>query len=82
MDRSLPICLRTDGEQATIGNGTHVAFEVENRAAVDAYFEAALADGGASNGPPGLRPEYDAQYYAAFVRGPEGNKTGLTFAAK
>ena len=72
----------TDGKQATIGNGTHIAFEVEKRAAVDAFFQAALANGGTSDGPPGLRPEYDAHYYAAFVRDPDGNKIeALTFAA-
>lgn len=71
-----------DGEQATVGNGTHIAFEVEKRAAVDAFFQAALANGGTSNGPPDLRPEYDAHYYAAFVRDPDGNKIeALTFAA-
>lgn len=71
-----------DGEQATVGNGTHIAFEVEKRAAVDAFFQAALANGGTSDGPPGLRPEYDAHYYAAFVRDPDGNKIeALTFAA-
>lgn len=71
-----------DGEQATVGNGTHVAFEVENRAAVDAFHQVALEHGGTSNGQPGLRPEYDAHYYAAFVRDPDGNKIeALTFAA-
>lgn len=71
-----------NGEPATIGNGTHIAFEVEKRAAVDAFFRAALANGGTSDGPPGLRPEYDAHYYAAFVRDPDGNKIeALTFAA-
>ena len=71
-----------DGEQATVGNGTHVAFEVENRAAVDAFYQVALEHGGTSNGQPGLRPEYDAHYYAAFVRDPDGNKIeALTFAA-
>lgn len=71
-----------DGEQATVGNGTHIAFEVEKRAAVDAFFQAALANGGTSNGPPDLRPEYDAHYYAAFVRDPDGNKIeALTFTA-
>lgn len=71
-----------DGERATVGNGTHVAFEVENRAAVDAFYQIALEHGGTSNGPPGLRPEYDAHYYAAFVLDPDGNKIeALTFAA-
>ena len=71
-----------DGKRATVGNGTHVAFEVEERAAVDAFYAAALDNGGTSNGPPGLRPEYDANYYAAFVRDPDGNNIeALTFAA-
>ncbi|WP_244606624.1 VOC family protein [Arsenicitalea aurantiaca] len=63
-----------DGEQATTGNGTHIAFEVEKRAAVDACYQAALANGGMGDGAPGVRPEYDAHYYAAFVRDPDGNK--------
>jgi catechol 2,3-dioxygenase-like lactoylglutathione lyase family enzyme len=74
--------LPADGNPATVGNGTHVAFELEKRAGVDAFFQAALANGGKSDGAPGLRPEYDAHYYAAFVRDPDGNKIeALTFAA-
>jgi catechol 2,3-dioxygenase-like lactoylglutathione lyase family enzyme len=45
----------------------HVAFRVGSRAAVDAFYAAALAAGGRSNGPPGLRPHYHANYYGAFV---------------
>lgn len=74
--------LPADGERATVGNGTHVAFELEKRAAVDAFFRTALANGGRGDGAPGLRPEYDANYYAAFVFDPDGNKIeALTFAA-
>jgi catechol 2,3-dioxygenase-like lactoylglutathione lyase family enzyme len=74
--------LPADGAPAAPGNGVHVAFEVEKRAAVDAFFRVALANGGTSDGEPGLRPEYDANYYAAFVRDPDGNKIeALTFAA-
>ncbi|RZF65100.1 VOC family protein [Sphingomonas populi] len=74
--------LPADGKPPTVGNGTHVAFEVEKRAAVDAFFRTALANGGDSGGAPGLRPEYDANYYAAFVLDPDGNKIeALTFAA-
>ncbi|MDO7842939.1 VOC family protein [Sphingomonas immobilis] len=74
--------LPADGEQATAGNGTHIAFEVERRAAVDRFFAMALANGAEGDGAPGLRPEYDANYYAAFVRDPDGNKIeALTFAA-
>jgi len=65
--------LPSDGKAATSGNGTHIAFEVEARSAVDAFFEIALANGGTSDGRPGLRPEYDPNYYAAFIRDPDGN---------
>jgi catechol 2,3-dioxygenase-like lactoylglutathione lyase family enzyme len=71
-----------DGGRASPGNGVHVAFEVERRADVDAFFRVALAHGGTGDGAPGLRPEYDGHYYAAFVRDPDGNKIeALTFAA-
>lgn len=73
--------LPADGGPATAGNGVHVAFEVEKRSAVDAFFNAAMAHGGTADGRPGLRPEYDQHYYAAFVRDPDGNKIeALTFA--
>ena len=32
----------------------------------------ALAAGGRDNGKPGLRPEYHAHYYAAFIIDPDG----------
>jgi len=51
----------------------HVAFLAERRSDVDAFFEAALASGGADNGGPGLRPEYHANYYGAFVLDPDGH---------
>ena len=43
-------------------------------AAVDAFHAAALADGGMSDGAPGLRPDYNERYYAAFIRDPDGNR--------
>ena len=51
----------------------HVAFVAPNRAAVDAFYEAAIRAGGKDNGIPGLRPEYHANYYGAFVFDPDGN---------
>jgi catechol 2,3-dioxygenase-like lactoylglutathione lyase family enzyme len=74
--------LPADGAAASVGNGVHVAFEVEKRSAVDAFFRAAIAHGGVSDGEPSLRPQYDANYYAAFVRDPDGNKIeAVTFTA-
>ena len=50
----------------------HVAFAASGRAAVDAAYEAALAAGGRSDGPPGMRPQYGKNYYAAYLLDPDG----------
>ena len=63
-----------NGQQATMGNGVHIAFLAPNRAAVDDFFLAALDQGGIEDGRPGLRTEYHPDYYGAFVRDPDGNK--------
>lgn len=60
------------GDNERTGEGTHVAFAVETRAEVHAFYAAALAAGGLDNGPPGLRPHYHSHYYAAFVFDPDG----------
>jgi catechol 2,3-dioxygenase-like lactoylglutathione lyase family enzyme len=54
------------------GEGNHIAFRADNRAQVAAFHAAALAAGGHDNGPPGLRPHYHPQHYAAFMRDPDG----------
>ena len=51
----------------------HLAFSAEHRQQVDAFYRAALEAGGKDNGPPGLRLNYHANYYAAFVIGPDGH---------
>jgi catechol 2,3-dioxygenase-like lactoylglutathione lyase family enzyme len=63
-----------DGQPATVGNGTMVSFLAETRTAVDAFYRAALANGGTDEGAPGLRPQYGPTFYAAYVRDPDGNK--------
>ena len=64
------LCLyRTDEKPAHL----HIAFIAESRQQVDEFYRAALGAGGQCNGPPGLRPEYSAQYYAAFVLDPDGH---------
>jgi catechol 2,3-dioxygenase-like lactoylglutathione lyase family enzyme len=52
----------------------HVCFSARNRTSVDAFHKAALAAGARDNGAPGLRPEYHAAYYAAFVIDPDGHR--------
>jgi len=51
----------------------HLALHSPSRAAVGAFHAAALQAGGKDNGKPGLRPDYGASYYAAFVFDPDGN---------
>jgi catechol 2,3-dioxygenase-like lactoylglutathione lyase family enzyme len=60
------------GQRGPVG-GAHVAFECDDRATVDAFHTAALAAGGTDNGAPGIRPQYDASYYAAYVLDADGN---------
>ncbi|MCK0140717.1 VOC family protein [Aliiroseovarius sp. F47248L] len=54
--------------------GTHVAFRAPDRNSVRRFHSEALKAGGRDDGAPGLRPEYNATYYAAFVIDPEGNR--------
>lgn len=51
----------------------HIAFRVDSRALVDAFYKAAIAAGGRDNGKPGLRPHYHPDYYGAFVLDPDGH---------
>jgi catechol 2,3-dioxygenase-like lactoylglutathione lyase family enzyme len=51
---------------------THIAFASPDRKTVDAFHAAALKAGGRDNGKPGLRPQYHANYYGAFVFDPDG----------
>lgn len=54
-------------------NGLHVALAAPDRAAVDAFYQAALAAGARDNGPPGIRAHYHPNYYGAFVIDPDGH---------
>lgn len=51
----------------------HLAFAAESHAQVDEFYRRAIAAGAKDNGAPGLRPHYHANYYAAFVIGPDGH---------
>lgn len=60
----------------TSGDGfreSHIAFRAPDRAAVRAFFEAAVADGAEILHEPRTWPEYHPNYYGAFVRDPDGN---------
>ncbi|MCK6551720.1 VOC family protein [Myxococcota bacterium] len=57
----------------TAASPIHFAFRVQHRGEVHAFYDNALRAGGTDNGPPGPRPNYGPDYYAAFVHDPEGN---------
>jgi catechol 2,3-dioxygenase-like lactoylglutathione lyase family enzyme len=63
-----------DGQVATPGNGQMIALLAASRDAVARTHATALAHGGSCEGPPGLRPEYHADYYGGYFRDPDGNK--------
>jgi catechol 2,3-dioxygenase-like lactoylglutathione lyase family enzyme len=63
------ILFQTDERPAHL----HLAFTADRRQQVDAFYRAALEAGAEDHGAPGLRPHYHANYYAAFVIGPDGH---------
>nr|WP_294504349.1 VOC family protein [uncultured Rhodopila sp.] len=70
----LLIGLPYNGEPAAPGNGQMVALLAPTRDAVDRSYAVAIENGGRCEGPPGLRPQYHANYYGAYFRDPDGNK--------
>ena len=52
---------------------SHVALRAPSREAVDRFHAAGLAAGGRDHGRPGLRADYGAGYYAAFLLDPDGH---------
>jgi catechol 2,3-dioxygenase-like lactoylglutathione lyase family enzyme len=74
---ALWLCEPFDAKPASVGNGTMVALQAKSWSDVDAFHAAAIANGGQSEGEPGLRPQYNDDFYAAYVRDPDGNKLAV-----
>ena len=75
-------CLHTVGTKPgrdRVTTGAHIAFRATDAGSVARWHEAALRNGGTDIGPPGLRPEYSGNYYAAFVLDPDGNNVEAVF---
>lgn len=53
-----------NGRPATAGNGVHVAFQAPDRETVRRFHKTAIENGGADEGPPGIRNQYNANYTA------------------
>lgn len=65
---------RPGSAPAVADSGTHICLRARTTEAVDAFHKAAIGAGGSDDGPPGMRPEYNDRYYAAFIRDPDGNR--------
>jgi catechol 2,3-dioxygenase-like lactoylglutathione lyase family enzyme len=74
---ALWVCLPFDGKPATAGNGSMVALATRSWQQVEDFHAAALAHEGICEGPPGLRTQYNPDFYAAYVRDPDGNKLAV-----
>lgn len=68
----------SEAAQGKVTGRNHLAFQAKDKAMVDAFYKAALANGGSDNGKPGQRP-YHPGYYAAFVIDPDGNNIEAVF---
>lgn len=68
----------SEAAQGVLTGRHHLAFQAQDRAMVDAFYQAALAHGGKDNGAPGERA-YHPGYYAAFVLDPDGNNIEAVF---
>lgn len=76
------INLRADLMLLPENSGAHICFRASSTDLVDAFYQAALAAGGANDGAPGLRPQHGEGYYSAFIRDPDGNRIeAVTFLA-
>lgn len=69
--------------RVTDDSGVHICLRASGKDVVDAFFAAAMQAGATSDGGPGMRPEYNEKYYAAFIRDLDGNRIeAVTFLDK
>lgn len=73
---SFSICLPYDGNQASVGNGSMIAFPVANAQEVHKVYDCAIENGATGEGAPGMR---SGGYYIGYFRDPDGNKLAAYF---
>lgn len=71
-----------DGREATVGNGSMIAFRVPTPAQVHALHSAGVAAGGTDEGAPGYRAQYSSNFFVGYLRDPLGNKLALFCTAR
>ena len=79
-DATLFVVRPYDERAATVGNGSMTALTASTRAQVDAAHAAGMAKGGTDEGAPGLRA-YGPNFYACYIRDPDGNKLSVVCKA-
>jgi catechol 2,3-dioxygenase-like lactoylglutathione lyase family enzyme len=63
---------QADAEKPVTRN-LHIGFAARSRDEVRAFWQAGVDAGHPSDGEPGPRPQYDPDYYGAFLLDPDGN---------
>jgi predicted lactoylglutathione lyase len=71
--------IRQANDTTQLSRAVHIAFAARSEQSVKDFHSAALAHGGRDNGAPGLRPEYEEDYFAAFVLDPDGHNLEAVF---
>ena len=66
-----------NGQAASVGNGSMVAFEAGTQEEVRRLHAAAVAAGGQDEGAPGFRASYGPRFYVSYLRDPQGNKVAI-----
>ncbi|WP_227997084.1 VOC family protein [Nocardia australiensis] len=74
-----PFFWLVDGE--IVDPNLHLAFTVDSREAVDAFYAAAIAAGATTRDEPAVHPEYHPDYYGAFVNDPDGTNLEAVYHA-
>ena len=65
---------RPGSTPAAADSGAHICLRAKTTDAIDAFHRSAIDAGGSDDGAPGMRPEYNDRYYAAFIRDRDGNR--------
>jgi catechol 2,3-dioxygenase-like lactoylglutathione lyase family enzyme len=60
-------------DEHPVTRGLHVAFRADDRAQVDAFWQAGIDAGFRDDGEPGPRTQYGPTYYGGFLLDPDGN---------
>ena len=68
-------------EDTPLSQCVHIAFAAKDMDSVRRFYQVALENGATDNGAPGLRPDYEEGYFAAFVIDPDGHNLEAVFSA-